>query len=178
MYANARKPSHFGSKSQSGSLKAPHGQPRAAWGRTASHQLMRSRGGELEATKAAGTRRIPAALPAPPIQLRCVRYADCDRRGPTGSPQWSMDNFIRFINSPQSRWYLIAIWIAVAAVVFISVGSWTGRSWSLLFVTSTIPPVMMLWFWNEDQRLVMPPIKIQRVTRDAAPTIARSSGRD
>jgi hypothetical protein len=33
-----------------------------------------------------------------------------------------------------------------AAVVFINVGSWTGRSWSLLFVTGTIPPAMMLWF--------------------------------
>jgi hypothetical protein len=86
-----------------------------------------------------------------------------------------MDNFMRFNNSPQARWYLIALWIAVAAVVFINVGSWTGRSWSLLFITGTIPPAMMLWFWNEDQPLVMERIK----TRGTAPAaIAQSSSRD
>jgi hypothetical protein len=88
--------------------------------------------------------------------------------------------------SPRLRWYLIGTWVALAAIAFLSVGSWTDRSWWLLFVSATIPPTMMLWFWNEDQPLLMGTIRMRRniqpssrsATRGTPRANGRSSTRD
>lgn len=73
-----------------------------------------------------------------------------------------MVNWLRSMSSHQWRWCLIASWIAGAAIVFIAVGSWTGRSWLLLCVIAAIPPAMMLWFWNEDRPLILEPIRVRQ----------------
>ena len=88
--------------------------------------------------------------------------------------------------SPRLRWYLIGVWIALASIAFLSVGSWTDRSWWLLFVSATIPPTMMLWFWNEDQPLLMGTIRMRRnippssrsATRGTQRATGHSSNRD
>ena len=90
------------------------------------------------------------------------------------------------MSSPRVRWCLIGIWMVLASMVFISVGSWTERSWLLLFVSATIPPTMMLWFWNEDRPLLMGAIPLRRSIQPSSPSamrgtpraIVRSSNRD
>jgi hypothetical protein len=46
---------------------------------------------------------------------------------------------------------VIAVWIALACITFISFGSLAERSWLLLIIVGTIPPAMLLWLWNEDR---------------------------
>ena len=53
------------------------------------------------------------------------------------------------------RWSLIGVWIALACITFIAIGSMAARSWLLLVVFGTIPPAMLLWLWNEDRPLLM-----------------------
>ena len=79
---------------------------------------------------------------------------------------------VNYMSSPHVRLYLIGLWMAVGAMVFIGVGSWTERSWSLLFVAATIPPAMMLWFWNEDR-----PLNMERLRRATEDTPVSPSGR-
>ena len=66
------------------------------------------------------------------------------------------------MSATRMRWGLIVVWMAAASVVFTSVGSWTERSWLLLFVAATIPPAMMLWFWNEDRPLMIGSLSARR----------------
>jgi hypothetical protein len=51
-----------------------------------------------------------------------------------------------------SRWRFLAIglWVALACITFVWVGSVAARSWLLLVVGGVIPPAMLLWLWNED----------------------------
>ena len=88
------------------------------------------------------------------------------------------------MSSPRVRWCLIGIWMVLASIVFVGVGSWTERSWLLLLVSATIPPTMMLWFWNEDRPLLMGAIPVRRnipsslsATRGTPRAIVRSSNR-
>ena len=53
------------------------------------------------------------------------------------------------------RWSLIGVWIALACITFIAIGSMAARSWLLLVVFGTIPPAMLLWLWNEDRPLLI-----------------------
>jgi hypothetical protein len=76
-----------------------------------------------------------------------------------------MFKFLRSIPF-RRRWYAVAVWMAVVALVFTTVGSWTERSWLLLFLAATIPPAMLLWFWNEDQPLVMERLQMRPRRRD------------
>jgi hypothetical protein len=48
------------------------------------------------------------------------------------------------------RWLLISVWVAVACITFVWVGSMATRSWLLLLVSGIIPPAMLLWLWKED----------------------------
>jgi hypothetical protein len=85
-----------------------------------------------------------------------------------------MVNLLRFMSSPQWHWYLIASWIAGAALVFIGVGGWTERSWLLLCVIAALPPAMMLWFWNEDRPLIMERIRMRQKTQPSSPNVVRA----
>ena len=53
------------------------------------------------------------------------------------------------------RWSLIAAWLALTCLAFIVVNSVAPRSWLLLVVCGVIPPVMLLWLWNEDRPLLL-----------------------
>ena len=59
------------------------------------------------------------------------------------------------MSGPRWRWSLIGVWIALACITFIAIGSMAARSWLLLLVFGAIPPAMLLWLWNEDRPLLM-----------------------
>jgi len=59
------------------------------------------------------------------------------------------------MSAPRWRWSLIGIWIALAFITFIAIGSMAARSWLLLVVFGAIPPAMLLWLWNEDRPLLI-----------------------
>lgn len=59
------------------------------------------------------------------------------------------------MSAPRWRWSLIGVWLAVACISFIAIGSTTPRSWLLFLVAGVIPPLMVLWLWNEDRPLVL-----------------------
>lgn len=48
------------------------------------------------------------------------------------------------------RWFAIGLWITVAVMAFMMIGSTANRSWLLLILIGVIPPAMLLWLWNED----------------------------
>lgn len=81
------------------------------------------------------------------------------------------------MSSPRVRWFLIGIWMVLASMVFVSLGSWTERSWLLLFVSATIPPTMMLWFWNEDRPLLMGAVPLGRTIQPSRPSAMRGTPR-
>jgi hypothetical protein len=52
--------------------------------------------------------------------------------------------------------------MVVAAVIFTAIGSLAARSWLLLLVTGLVPPVMLLWLWNEDRPLLIGSLQRRR----------------
>ena len=59
------------------------------------------------------------------------------------------------MSAPRWRWSLIGIWMALACLAFLVFGSVTPRSGWLLLVFGIVPPLMLLWLWNEDRPLIM-----------------------
>ena len=57
------------------------------------------------------------------------------------------------MSAPRWRWSLIGVWLALTCVTFIAIDSMVIRSWLLLLVVGVIPPLMLLWSWNEDRPL-------------------------
>jgi len=55
------------------------------------------------------------------------------------------------MSAPRWRWVLISVWVALACIIFAAIGSTAVRSWVLLVVMATIPPVMLLFLWTEDR---------------------------
>ena len=51
------------------------------------------------------------------------------------------------------RWSLIGVWLALTSITFIAFDGIAIRSWLLLLVFGFIPPMMLLWAWNEDRPL-------------------------
>lgn len=45
----------------------------------------------------------------------------------------------------QWRWFAIAVWFAVACIIFISIDSMAARSWLFLLVAGVLPPTMLPW---------------------------------
>lgn len=64
----------------------------------------------------------------------------------------------------QWRWSVIAAWIALVSVVFLGLGSTALRSWGLLMAFGVVPPMMLLWLWNEDRPLLLGTLR-ERSTR-------------
>lgn len=59
------------------------------------------------------------------------------------------------MSAPRWRWFLIAVWIAVCSVSFVAIDSLTARSWLLLVALIIVPPLMLLWLWNEDRPMLL-----------------------
>lgn len=58
------------------------------------------------------------------------------------------------MSAPRWRWWLIALWVALGGVAFLVMGSTTLRAFMVLAVLGVVPPVMLLWLWNDDGPLV------------------------
>lgn len=59
------------------------------------------------------------------------------------------------MSAPQWRWSLIGVWLALSCITFLVIDSLVARSWLLLLVFGVVPPVMLLWLWNEDRPLLI-----------------------
>lgn len=59
------------------------------------------------------------------------------------------------MSAPRWRWSLIGLWIALACLAFVVFGGASPRSGWLLLVVGVVPPLMLLWLWNEDRPLLM-----------------------
>jgi hypothetical protein len=59
------------------------------------------------------------------------------------------------MSAPRRRSYLIGIWVAITCIAFLALGSATLRSASLLLAFGVIPPLMLLWLWNDDQPMLL-----------------------
>ena len=59
------------------------------------------------------------------------------------------------MSAPQLRWSVIGVWLATCCIGFWAVDSMTARSWLLLIVSGIIPPLMLLWLWNEQRPVLM-----------------------
>ena len=59
------------------------------------------------------------------------------------------------MTAPQLRWSIIGVWLTVTCIAFVAIDSMAVRSWLLLLVVGFIPPLMLLWAWNEDRPLPM-----------------------
>lgn len=49
-----------------------------------------------------------------------------------------------------TRWFLIAVWVVCAIGIFSVSDAPDMRAWSIFAVAALLPPVMLLWLWNED----------------------------
>jgi hypothetical protein len=61
------------------------------------------------------------------------------------------------MSAPRWRLSLIAVWLIVALVAFVMLGSISLRGISLLVVLGLIPPVMLVWLWNDDGPMMIGP---------------------
>ncbi len=59
------------------------------------------------------------------------------------------------MSAPRRRSYLIGIWVAIACITFLALGTTTLRSASLLLAFGVIPPLMLLWLWNDERPLAL-----------------------
>ena len=55
------------------------------------------------------------------------------------------------MSAPRWRLLVIGIWVALACITFVWLGSVATRSWLVLAVSVVIPPSMLLWLWNDDR---------------------------
>ena len=51
----------------------------------------------------------------------------------------------------QWRWSAIGAWFALSCLTFVVIDSFALRSWLLLLAFGSIPPMMLLWLWNDDR---------------------------
>ena len=59
------------------------------------------------------------------------------------------------MSAPRWRWSLIGLWLFLTCVTFIGMETLTARAWAVLFLVGLIPPLMLVWFWNEDRPLLL-----------------------
>ena len=59
------------------------------------------------------------------------------------------------MSAPRWRWSLIGLWLVLTCVAFIGMDTLTARAWAVLFLFCVIPPLMLVWLWNEDRPLLL-----------------------
>jgi hypothetical protein len=53
------------------------------------------------------------------------------------------------------RHSLTVTWIGLLLVAFALVDISTVRSWLTLIVLAVVPPLMLLWLWNDDKPVIL-----------------------
>jgi hypothetical protein len=58
------------------------------------------------------------------------------------------------MSAPRWRRSVIGIWVALAGIALFVMGM-SVRNVSVFFAAGVVPPVMLLWLWNEDQPMLL-----------------------
>jgi len=56
------------------------------------------------------------------------------------------------MSTPHLRWILSACWVSITAVVFLSLGASSGRSWMYVATAALGPPMVLIRLWPQREQ--------------------------